>query len=209
MKFIKLASLSMSLSLAVGVLAPVAVVAMSDGNQDRSGSMTRDEIRQMAEDRVKEIKDTAKTRLQELKSDVAERAQTVRTKVCEERKTNITGRVAAYQTFTTNHKQLFDDVLARIRDFQTAKNLTVDESLYTAATAAGDALTQESDTLAGLNINIDCSDTDSVATNLDAFRSEITTLHQSFVVYRQAIKAYAEAVKSAAKASQPTPTEVN
>ena len=103
--------------------------------------------------KVEEAKKEAKSRLEELKSKVESKTEDARRKSCEERKANIANRLGNYIDVATKHKQVFDDILARVNAFAVDNNLEVTNggSLYAAATTAADNVATQIIALTGLN----------------------------------------------------------
>jgi lysyl-tRNA synthetase class II len=108
---------------------------------------------------------------------------------CDTRKTNLTKRMSNSVAAAERHKAVFDKIYTRVQDFYTTKKLnvtnydTLKASVDTAQQDAADQITA----LKALDVTVDCTQTDSLATNISAFQAAVKSTRDSLKTYRKAI----------------------
>jgi hypothetical protein len=139
----------------------------------------REQFKQMAKTEVHaKMQDKAKVH-------TAEQIQ----KSCEARKTNLTKRMSNSVAAAERHKAVFDKIYTRVQDFYTTKKLNVtnyDTLKASVDTAQQDAADQIA-ALKALDVTVDCTQTDSLATNISAFQAAVKSTRDSLKTYRKAI----------------------
>jgi chromosome segregation ATPase len=139
----------------------------------------REQFRQTARTEIKaKMEDKTKTH-------TAEQRQ----KSCEARKTNLTKRMSNAVAAAQRHKEKFDAIYTKIKAFHDSKNLNV--ANYDSLTAAADKAQQDAAdqiaALKALDVTVDCSQTDSLATNISAFQTAVKSTRDSLKTYRKSL----------------------
>jgi hypothetical protein len=169
----------------------------TENEQETQHSMTlRDQFKQTAQTKIKtEMQDKAKVHT------AAQRKQS-----CEARKTHLTNRMNNAVAAAQRHKQVFDSIYTKIKNFHDSKNLNV--ANYTTLTAAADAAQQDAAdqiaALKALDISVDCTQTDSLATNISAFQTAVKSTRDSLKAYRKALVAITTALHGASTSTDKT-----
>jgi chromosome segregation ATPase len=139
----------------------------------------RDQFRTQAQTKVQaEHKDKAQTKTKEQKQ-----------KSCEARKTNLTKRMNNAVTAAQRHKAVFDKIYTRVQKFHDTKNLDV-ANYDTLKAAADTAQLDAADHIAALqslDVTVDCTQTDSLATNISAFQASLKSTRDSLKSYRKSL----------------------
>lgn len=140
----------------------------------------------------------AKQKLQQIQATHKAKTEAEREKVCAVRKSVLTKRMANAVAQAKKHKQVFDKIYAEVKNFYTAKNLSV--SNYADLTAKADTASAGAqtgiDALAALDVNVDCT-SQTVASSVSAFQSAVKSTHDSLKAYRSAITDLITAIKGA------------
>jgi chromosome segregation ATPase len=147
-----------------------------------------------------QFKQEAKTKVQtEVKAKAQVKTTEQKQKACEARKTNLTKRMDNSVAAAQRHKDNFDKIYAKVVAFQTSKNLTVANyaSLKAAADAASSDATAKIAALKALNVTVDCTQTDSLASNITAFQTAVKSTRDSLKDYRKTIVALITALHDA------------
>lgn len=122
---------------------------------------------------------------------------------CEARKTALTNRMNNAVTAAQRHKAVFDGLYTKIKTFYTTKNLNV--ANYADLTAKVDAAGIDASTkitaLQSLNVTVDCSQADSLASKISAFRDAVGATRDSLKAYRAALVNLITAVHGASSAN--------
>jgi hypothetical protein len=137
-----------------------------------------------------QFKQTAKAQVQtkaedKSKTHTAEQRQ----KACTARKANLTNRMNNAVAAAQRHKDNFDKIYAKVKTFHDSKNLNTPnyDALVAAADAAGSDSVSKIAALKALDITVDCTQTDSLATNISAFQTAVKSTRDSLKDYRKAI----------------------
>jgi hypothetical protein len=137
-----------------------------------------------------QFKAEARTKVQsEVKAKVQANTQEQRQKACAARKDSLTKRMGNAVTAAQRHKTNFDNIYTKVQNFYTTKKLNV--SNYDTLKAAADKAQQDAadqvSALKALEVNVDCMQTDSLATNLTAFQTAVKSTRDSLKTYRKAL----------------------
>jgi hypothetical protein len=126
-----------------------------------------------------------------------------REKSCTARKASLTKRMANAVTQAERHKAVFDKIYGKVKDFYTAKNLTVaDYAALTAKVDTAQANAQASiDALKSLDVSVDCT-YQTVAESVSAFQQAVKSSRDSLKAYRSSLVDLIKAVKTAAGTSE-------
>jgi hypothetical protein len=110
-------------------------------------------------------------------------------KSCEARKTNLTKRMANSVAAAERHKANFDKIYTKVQAFHDSKNLNVTnyDTLKAAADKAQQDAADQIAALKALDVNVDCTQTDSLATNISAFQTAVKSTRDSLKAYRKAV----------------------
>jgi chromosome segregation ATPase len=134
-----------------------------------------------------------------LKTEAKQRSTEQRKKSCEARKTALTKRMDNAVTHAEKHKAVFDKIYTKVKDFHDTKKLNVsnyDELTVAVDTAQADA-TAKITALKSLDVTVDCTQVDSLTTNVSAFREAVKSTRDSLKDYRKSIVELIKALKSA------------
>jgi hypothetical protein len=139
-----------------------------------------------------QFKEDAKTKIQaERKLQAKAKTQEQRQKSCEARKANLTKRMNNSVTAAQRHKDVFDKFYVKVKNFYVTKKLNVanyDELTANVDKAQQDAVDQIA-ALKGLDVAVDCTQSDSLATNLKAFQTAVGSTRDSLKAYRKSLVA--------------------
>jgi lysyl-tRNA synthetase class II len=187
--------------------APNAVSSSSSTSTNDSNS--EDQTAAGSTEQETQINDRAKTFMQQFKqegqadvqsqSKVKMHTQQMRQKSCEARKASLTKRMTNSVAAATRHKQVFDNIYTKVQTFYTTKNLNV--ANYADLKAKVDAAQADAaakiDALKSLDITVDCTQTDSLASNLSAFKTAVGSTRDSIKAYRTSLVALITAIHGA------------
>jgi hypothetical protein len=149
-----------------------------------------------------QFKQEAQTKVQgEVKAKVQAKTAEQKQQACTARKANLTKRMNNAVTAAQRHKDTFDKIYTKVQAFKTSKNLTVAnyDSLKAAADAAQSDATTKIAALKALNVSVDCTQTDSLATIITAFQTAEKATRDSLKDYRKAVVALITALHDANK----------
>lgn len=156
-------------------------------NDSQSGNTLAQQFRQMAQLKIQEAKLNAKVHTE------VERQQ-----ACNARKANLERRMGNAVTQAEKHKQVFDKIYSRVKDFYTTKNLNV--SNYADLTAKVDTAAANAqasiDALKALDISVDCT-SQTVANSVSAFQQAVSSTRDSLKAYRAALVDLINSLKGA------------
>jgi|GEM_PF-2121088 len=137
-----------------------------------------------------QFKEQARTKVQsEVKAKVQQKTQAQKQQACTARKTNLQNRLNNATSAAQRHKDTFDNIYTKIKNFYTNKKLNV-ANYNTLTTAADKAQQDAADQIAalkGLDITVDCTQADSLATNLTAFQTAEKSTRDSLKSYRKSL----------------------
>jgi hypothetical protein len=124
-----------------------------------------------------------------------------RGKSCSARKDALTKRMANAVAAAQRHKDTFDSIYAKVKAFHDTKGLNTTDyaSLVTATDSAQADATAKIAALKALNVTVDCTQVNSLATNLSAFREAVGSTRDSLKAYRKALVTFTKAVHDSAK----------
>jgi hypothetical protein len=154
----------------------------------------------------------AQTKIQaELKTKAHARTNEQKQRSCEARKANLTKRMNNAVTAAQRHKEKFDKIYTRVQNFYETKKLNVADydtlkaSVDTAQQDAADQITA----LKGLNVSVDCTQTDSLATNVSAFQTAVKSTRDSLKTYRKSLVGLISALHGASTSTDKTDSTDN
>jgi chromosome segregation ATPase len=137
-----------------------------------------------------QFKQEAKTKVEtEHKSQAKVKSAEQKQKSCEARKASLTKRMNNSVAAAQRHKENFDKIYARVKTFHDTKSLNVtnyDTLVASVDKAQQDAVDQIA-ALKALDVAVDCTQTDSLATNISAFQTAVKSTRDSLKTYRKAI----------------------
>jgi len=162
-----------------------------------TSSASKEEVKQKAES----IKAKSKERIEELKEKAAEKTTEVRTKACEARENNVEARLKNRIEAAKRHQSKFDNIFSRVNDFAVEKALTSAEITTAENKVINEKtkLTSDIATLEEINVDLDCSNPDTVAETIDSYKNQLETVRNSLKSYRETIREYSQAVKKLAE----------
>lgn len=181
----------------VAMVAPVSArAAIADDNASNTTDSTT----------LKEqFQQEAKDRLQTLRENVKEQTQEHRQQACEARKSNLQRRMTNAVAAADRHKEVFDKIYTRVKDFYTNKNLNV--ANYADLTAAVDKAQADAqaqiDALSGLDVSVDCT-SQTVADSVAAFQTAVKSTRDSLKAYRAALVDLIKSLKGASTGAHST-----
>ena len=201
----------LTLSMLLGIVGYIPAMA-HEGETDSSGSQSSsskleqkkqelEQAREAAKQKAEEAREAAKQQLEAKKQEVEDRTEEARSKSCEARQSNIDNRLSNIVANAQKHEDKFTSIYQRVQDFATKKNLTVENAtaLTDAVAAAKTAVDNDIATLSELKGSVDCSNPDTVASTLSAFKDQASNLKNDLKSYRDSIRSYAQAVKKSAE----------
>lgn len=152
---------------------------------------------------VQKLEDSAKTMLETERKDGSKHSQADRQTACKAHQAEINKKVNNYAGSAKNHLATFTDILSKVENFVTAKQLTVtnyDSLLATAQSKEVEAQTAVN-ALAALNATIDCSQSDP-AQSVATVKTAVANARAALQAYRGAIKDLITAVKGVSSANE-------
>jgi lysyl-tRNA synthetase class II len=108
---------------------------------------------------------------------------------CSARKANLTKRMNNSVAAAERHKAVFDKIYTRVQNFYTDKKLNVAnyDTLKTSADTAKQDAADQIAALKSLDVTVDCTQADSLATNISAFQSAVKSTRDSLKAYRKSL----------------------
>jgi hypothetical protein len=166
----------------------VATASDDTSSSDESGSSTLTE----------QFREQAKEKLQAARQNVKEQSEAHREQSCNARKANLTKRMSNAVSRAQKHKEVFDKIYSRVKDFYITKNLNV--SNYADLTAKVDTASSDAqssiDALKALDVNVDCT-SQTVADSVSAFQQAVKTTRDSLKTYRATLVDLIKSLKGA------------
>jgi hypothetical protein len=157
----------------------------------------REQFKTMAQEKVQN----------EVKTKTSDKSRDQKQKSCDARKANLTKRMANAVTAAQRHKEVFDKIYTKVQNFHDSKNLNVTN--YDALKAAADKAQQDAAdqiaALKSLDVSVDCTQTDSLATNITAFQTAVKSTRDSLKAYRKSIVDVITALHGASTSTTKTP----
>jgi hypothetical protein len=145
----------------------------------QKSQVLREQFKEQAHAKVQaDLKDKAQTKTKEQKQ-----------QACTARKANLTKRMNHAVAGAQKHKDNIDKTYAKVKAFHDAKNLNVAnyDTLTAAVDKAQSDATAQIAALKALNISVDCTQTDSLATNITAFQTAVKSTRDSLKAYRSSL----------------------
>lgn len=195
-------SLSRS-ALAVHLPSPLA--ADSSSTSTSSTDTEQDtEIRSHANTLMQQFMQQGQTEVQNEtngKSEMHTHAQ--RLQSCNARKTALTNRMSNAVAAAQRHKAVFDALYTKVKTFYANKHLNV--SNYADLTAKVDSAQTDAATkitaLQSLDVTVDCTQADSLAGKINAFKAAVGATRDSLKAYRAALVNLVTAIHGASSAN--------
>lgn len=149
-------------------------------------------------DLTEQFRERAKVELEQHRSLRQQKTHLQRQKACLARKAALTKKMERSVSQATKHKQVFNDIYSKVKDFYIQKQLNVAaySDLVSQANAASVNAQATIDALSDLNINLDCS-SGTVVNDVAAFREAVKSTRDSLKTYRKAIVNLIESIKGA------------
>jgi predicted small metal-binding protein len=143
-----------------------------------------------------------------VKSKAQNHSQAQRQKSCEARKNALTRRMSNAVTAAQRHKEVFDKIYTRVKDFHDNKKLNVTDydSLTSAVDTAQADSTAKIAALKALDVNVDCTQVDSLTNNVSAFREAVSSTRDSLKSYRKSLVSLITALKGASTSTDKSST---
>lgn len=158
-----------------------------------------------ASDLVEQFREQAKEKTQEARDKAKEHTQAEREKSCTARKTALTKRMNNTVAQAQRHKQVFDKIYARVKEFHDTKQLNITN--YDSLTANVDKAQTDAEAnitaLSSLDVSVDCS-SQTVAASVGAFQQAVKNTRDSLKAYRSALVELIKALKGASTGSEST-----
>lgn len=147
------------------------------------------EIENHSRDLLETFRQKGKEQLQVKKEHVHIRTLAVRQKACEARKAGLARRMNNAVEAAQRHQSVFDKIYTRVKDFHDAKNLSTPDydNLVAAANSAQTDAAAKIAALKALDVSVDCTQVDSLADNISAFREAVRSTRDSLKDYRKAL----------------------
>jgi small-conductance mechanosensitive channel len=182
----------------------VATTAASETDNDQETEHSKTLREQFKED--------AKTKVQadrklQAKAKTHEQLQ----KSCDARKANLTKRMNNSVAAAQRHKDVFDKFYTKDKNFYVTKKLNVanyDELTANVDKAQQDAVDQIA-ALKALDLAVDCTQTDSLATNISAFQTAVGSTRDSLKAYRKSLVALITQLHGASTSTDKTDDSSN
>jgi ferritin-like metal-binding protein YciE len=172
----------------------------------RSVEHSAEEAREAVKEKIESNREKAKSAIEELKTKASGKSAEARQKACDARKSSMETIMNNAGRFAAKYKERFDMVFERAITFKEENALEVADydSLIAAANNAGESVDAAVSALTDMEVTIDCTDPDSVATSLSAYKQGVEEARASLKTYRDAIKDVLKAIKAAAETEQST-----
>lgn len=154
--------------------------------------------------KIEAIEARSEEKIKELQSKTEKKTVEVRKKACEARQSNIQNRLSDRVSAAERHKEKFDSIYSRVKDFATTKSISSNDitTLASAVDTSSVKVIEEIAALDDMNIVLDCTKPDDVATTLNSYKTQLENVKTSLKEYREAIRIYAQAVKSQAETTE-------
>jgi hypothetical protein len=165
-----------------------------------SSTENETETENHAHDLMEQFKQQGQAKVQaEIKDKASTRTAQQRQQSCEARKTALTKRMANAVTAAQRHKDTFDSIYTKVKAFHDSKNLNVAnyDNLVAAVDSAQADATAKIGALKSLDVTVDCTQVNSVTTNVSAFREAVSSSRDSLKAYRKALVALVTALHGA------------
>jgi hypothetical protein len=165
-----------------------------------SSTENETETENHAHDLMEQFKQQGQAKVQaEIKDKANTRTAQQRQQSCEARKTALTKRMANAVTAAQRHKDTFDSIYTKVKAFHDSKNLNVAnyDSLVAAVDSAQADAAAKIAALKSLDVTVDCTQVNSVTTNISAFREAVSSSRDSLKAYRKALVALVTALHGA------------
>jgi hypothetical protein len=189
-----------------------ASISSSGGSESENETTTENETHTQQTDLLmRKFRDQGKVKLQQTESSKTRHTQQQRQKSCQARSTALTNHMKNAVTAAGKHKQVFDNIYTKVKSFHDSKNLTVADydQLVTAADAAQADAAAKIAALKALNIKVDCTQVDSLTTNVSAFREAVSATRDSLKSYRKSIVSLITALKGASTSTDKSTTNTD
>ena len=176
----------------------VADASTTSSGDSTTGTETQTEVENHANDLAEQFRTKAAADLAEKKTQIKEHTEAERQKSCEARKTSLDNRMSNAVRQAQKHKEVFDKIYTKVKDFYTTKNLNV--SNYDTLTAAVDKAQADAaasiTALQNLDISVDCT-SQTVAGSVSTFQQAVKSTRDSLKTYRSALVDLIKALKGA------------
>jgi len=170
----------------------------TSSSDSTTGTETQTEVESHSNTLSEQFKSKAAADLAEKKTKVKEHTALERQKSCEARKTSLDKRMSNAVRQAQNHKEVFDKIYTRVKDFYTTKNLNI--ANYDTLTVSVDKAQADAAAsimaLQGLDISVDCS-SQTVAGSVSTFQQAVKTTRDSLKTYRSSLVDLIKAIKGA------------
>lgn len=188
----------------VAMVAPVSArAAVADDNASNTSTDSSNDLKE-------QFQQDAQDRLQTLRQNHKEQTQEHRQQACEARKSNLQRRMTNAVAAANRHKEVFDKIYTRVKDFYTNKNLNVTN--YADLTAAVDKAQTDAqssiDALSALDVNVDCT-SQTVAGSVATFQTAVKSTRDSLKAYRSALVDLIKSLKGASTGANGTTDNSN
>jgi hypothetical protein len=173
---------------------------------------TGNETENHAHDLMEQFRQQGQAKVQaEAKDRIKTHTQAQRQQSCSARKASLTKRMNNSVAAAQRHKTVFDNIYTKVKTFKDSKNLTVanyDSLVATVDSAQADSAAKIS-ALQSLDVTIDCTQIDSVTTNVSSFREAVGATRDSLKNYRKALVSLIKAVHGSAKSTDTNDSSTN
>jgi hypothetical protein len=185
--------------------------ASSSGGSESENETTNETHTQQTDLLMRKFRDQGKVKLQQTESSKTRHTQQQRQKSCQARSAALTNHMKNAVTAAGKHKQVFDNIYTKVKGFHDSKNLSVtnyDQLVAAVDTAQADAAAKIA-ALKALNVNVDCTQVDSLTTNVSAFREAVSATRDSLKSYRKSIVSLITALKGASTSTDKSSTSTD
>ncbi len=194
-------------------VVPVAAEGGTSGGDTTSGDKTTQsttetetntsQVPESVRDKISEFREKAKEELATQRDDHQKTTEEHRQKACEARAANLNRRASNYAAAAARHLAVFDGIFAKVQAFYTNKGLNVTgyDALVATAKDKQAAAQAAVDVLKGLDVNIDCTQSDPAQT-VQALKTAVKNAREALQAYRSAIKDVIVAIKGASSAQE-------
>jgi hypothetical protein len=152
---------------------------------------------------VEQFRDKGRAKVE---TKVQEHSQAERQKSCDARKGALTRRMNNAVTAAQRHKEVFDKIYTRVKSFHDSKQLNVTnyDTLKSAVDTAQADSAAKIAALKALDVNVDCTQVDSLTNNVSSFREAVSSTRDSLKSYRKALVSLVTALKGASSSTDKT-----
>jgi hypothetical protein len=196
LKHFSISLITLLLFSGIALAAPAARAQTSSNDSTTTANSLADQFKLDAHQKLQTARQNAQVK-----------TAAARQKACVARKAALTIRMNNAVRQAKHHKEVFDNIYTKVKNFYTTKQLNVaDYSTLTANVdkAQADAQTQI-DALSALNVSVDCT-SQTVADSVDAFGQAVKTTHDSLKVYRASLTELINSLKGASTGSSANST---